>query len=196
MERFGASSDCGAGKKRARLRTLTQCALMAALLCLLAPWSIPLGAIPVSFGLFAVLLAGVLLGPWRGAISVLVYLLIGGIGLPVFSGAVGGFGALIGPTGGYLWAYPLAAILAGIFARAVFRRGCSVWRALLLTLFLSVSVLVCYLMGVIQLACVTEVSIGGAILSGAVPFLPFDLFKCLAVAFLAAGIQKRAPVKR
>lgn len=195
MEHSGFSIGSSTGKKRARLRMLTQCALMAALLCLLAPWAIPMGAIPVSFGLLAVLLAGALLGPWRGAISVWVYLLIGLIGLPVFSGGVGGFGVLIGPTGGYLWAYPVSAILAGVFARAVFRRSSSVWRALLLALLLSVSVFVCYLIGVIQLALVADLSVGAAILSGALPFLPFDLIKCLAVSFLVMGIQKRAPIK-
>lgn len=180
---------------RERLRVLTQCALMAALLCLLAPWAIPIGAIPVSFGLFAVLLAGALLGPWRGTLSVMIYLLMGALGLPVFSGGVGGFGCLIGPTGGYLWAYPLAAILAGASARFLLYRSSSAVRVLLLAFSLLPSVLVCYLLGTVQLALVSELSFGAAIAAGVLPFLPLDLCKCLAASLIAQGIQKRAPIK-
>lgn len=174
---------------RRRVGSLTLCALMAAFLCILSPWAIPIGAIPVSLSLFAVLLSGVLLGPWRGSAAVLVYLLVGFIGLPVFGGGAGGFSVLIGPTGGYLCAYPIAACLGGILWRLAPRNGRFAFWGSFVALFPSVAL--CHLFGILWLSYVSQMSIEAAFLSGSLPFLPFDLIKCLAVALLAPILKKR-----
>ena len=93
---------------------MTLCALFAAVICVLSPISIQIGPIPVSLGLLGVLLAASVLGPVRGVTAVLVFILAGACGLPVFSGGRGGFSVLIGPTGGYIWGYLPAAVIAGI----------------------------------------------------------------------------------
>ena len=82
-------------------------ALMSAIICILAPISIPLGFtdIPISLGLFAILITAYVLTPAQAVISVLIYILLGSFGLPVFSKYTGGIGVLFGPTGGYIIGY-------------------------------------------------------------------------------------------
>lgn len=86
-------------------RKLTRCALFAAMMALCAWIGLPLGHTVFTMQTFGVLLALGVLGGKRGTISILCYLLLGGAGLPVFSGFRGGIGAILGPTGGYLWGF-------------------------------------------------------------------------------------------
>ena len=86
-------------------RKLTRCALFAAMMALCAWIGVPLGHTVFTMQTFGVLLALGLLGGKRGTISILCYLLLGAAGLPVFSGFRGGIGAILGPTGGYLWGF-------------------------------------------------------------------------------------------
>lgn len=172
-------------KSSKRLRRIVRAALVAALICLMAPFSIPIGPISITLGLFAVLLAGALLGPVDGCISTIVYLFLGAVGLPVFSGAKAGFGVLIGPTGGYLWSYPFVALLAGFL--------CTLWlsRAAQKNVYVKVAgvfvallpaVLLCYLCGTIQYTFVANITFVKALSVCVIPFIPVDLAKCLAVA--------------
>ena len=89
-------------------------ALMAAALCVLGPLSVPIGAIPISLSNFVICLTAWLLGPKFGTLSVAVYLLIGLVGVPVFSGYGAGIAKLAGPTGGYLVGYLLLAFIGGL----------------------------------------------------------------------------------
>ena len=86
-------------------RKLTRCALFAAMMALCAWIGVPLGHTVFTMQTFGVLLALGLLGGKRGTVSILCYLLLGAAGLPVFSGFRGGIGAILGPTGGYLWGF-------------------------------------------------------------------------------------------
>ena len=86
-------------------RKLTRCALFAAMMALCAWIGIPLGHTVFTMQTFGVLLALGVLGGKQGTISILCYLLLGAAGLPVFSGFRGGIGAILGPTGGYLWGF-------------------------------------------------------------------------------------------
>lgn len=94
-----------------KIRKMTRCAMLAALLAVCAWISVPLGDGAVSMQTFAVFLTLGLLGGRLGSATVLVYLLLGAAGLPVFSGFRGGFGVLLGPTGGYLWGFLMACLL-------------------------------------------------------------------------------------
>lgn len=93
------------------VRNMTRCAFFAALLAICGWISVPLGAVTVSMQSFGVLLALGTLGGKRGSIAVAVYLALGAVGLPVFAGFRGGFGILLGPTGGYLWGFLISGIL-------------------------------------------------------------------------------------
>ena len=90
-------------------------ALMAAAMCVLGPLTVPIGAIPISLANFVICLTAWLLGPKFGTLSVAVYLLIGLVGVPVFSGYGAGIAKLAGPTGGYLVGYLLLAFIGGLF---------------------------------------------------------------------------------
>lgn len=96
---------------RTSTQQLSRLALMTAVICIAAPLQIPVGTVPVTLQTFVVALTGALLGARHGTLAVLAYLLIGAVGLPVFSGWTGGFGVLLGPTGGFLMGFlPLAAL--------------------------------------------------------------------------------------
>lgn len=94
-----------------KIRKMTRCAMLAALLTVCAWISVPVGDQAVSLQTFAVFLTLGLLGGRLGSATVLVYLLLGAAGLPVFTGFRGGIGVLLGPTGGYLWGFLAACLL-------------------------------------------------------------------------------------
>ena len=102
--------------KAMKTKDMTLIAVMAALICVAGPLSIPVGPIPLSLATFAVYLAGSVLGRKKGTIAVTLYLVIGVIGVPVFSGFSGGFQKLAGVTGGYLIGYLPCAYLSGVGA--------------------------------------------------------------------------------
>lgn len=165
--------------KKLKTDDLVIIALSAAILCILAPVSIPLGftPIPLTLGLFAVILAGILLGSVRGTICVLVYILLGAVGLPVFSGYTGGIPKIAGPTGGYLWGYLLLAFLAGFFTE----RFKGAWYMCLAGAILGT--VVCYAFGTVWLGIQLSMGPMEALWAGVIPFLPFDFLKIiLAVA--------------
>jgi biotin transport system substrate-specific component len=168
-------------------------AVFAALLAVLAVLpGIPVGPVPITLATLGVLLAGVLLGPWRGAAACLVYLLVGFAGVPVFAGGASGVGVLAGPSAGYLLAYPVGALVAGALVRALARRG---WHRAVLGLFLATAV---------ASAVVHAAGVAGLVRAGAftsvhdaavfdLAFWPGDLLKGLVAALVAAMVHRAQP---
>ena len=109
--------------KRATIVELTTAALMAAVLCVLAPHTLylPLSPVGITLGSFLVYLTGLLLGVRLGCISLVLYLCMGFLGLPVFSGYTAGAGVLFGPTGGFLLGYVPCVAIVGRIAERKFR---------------------------------------------------------------------------
>jgi biotin transport system substrate-specific component len=155
----------------------------SALLTVCAHVSLPLWFTPVPLSLqpFGVLLLGLLLSPRLAAGTVGGYLAAGAAGLPVFAPtpAIGGLAHLIGPTGGYLLAYPLAAILISTVWR---RTGRGFATAIVSAALGDLTILVC---GALWLAAATHASIWTALSLAAVPFLPGDALKIAAAAGVA-----------
>ncbi len=170
--------------RRAALLRMTRISLFAALLCVLAPFSLPLGAVPVSLGLLAVFLCGILLPPQESLAAVAVYLGLGALGLPVFSGFSGGFGVLLGPLGGYLWSYLAVAPMTGV---SVGKCGMLRW---LLFVFLLLPLFICYLFGSLQYAFVAEIEVTAALYICVLPFLPFDILKLVFAVRIAARLKR------
>ena len=100
-------------KSRSTVYQLCFVALMAAVMCFMGPLSIPIGEVPVSFTNLIIYLSVYLLGMKMGTASCIVYLLLGMVGLPVFSGYSGGMAKLAGPTGGYLIGFIFMALICG-----------------------------------------------------------------------------------
>ena len=170
--------------KHAALYRAVACAVMAALMGAVAPLSIPLKPVPITLGTMMVLLAAQLLG-WRwGTVSVLVYLLMGAVGLPVFSGYLGGLSRLAGPTGGYLIGYlPLALIAGAVCGRTRNR--------FLQALGMIAGVLACYLLGTVWFCLQGGYTVGVALTKCVTPFLPFDAAKIAVVLVLGPILKDR-----
>ena len=141
---------------------------------------------PFTLAPFVVVLAGLLLGPADGAMAMVLYLAAGAAGLPVFA-PVGapGIARLLGPTGGYLLAYPVAAAVAGVIGAGRSSLGIRVAAAL-------AAMLTIYLGGLAQLAILTG-SLASAALIGALPFAAADAVKAV-VAALVSGPRRRRDV--
>lgn len=156
----------------------------AVLTALAARVAVPVPGSPVPFTLqpMAVLIAGVALGPQLGAASMAAYLAAGAAGLPVFV-AGGGLAYLLGPTGGYLLAYPAA---AGVVGWAAWRRSGVGWRAL----GLAAGVLLIHAGGVSWLAVLSGLEV--AVAQGSTPFLLLDAFKAVLVLLFADRLADAA----
>ena len=159
-------------------------ALMAAVTCILAPLSVPIGPVPISLTNFAIYLSLYLLGWKRGTVSYLVYVLIGMVGVPVFSGFTGGMGRLLGPTGGYIVGFIPMALIAGVVIDRFRNRGIQ------LAGMIAGSA-VCYSFGTAWYCFQAGSSVGAALGTGVVPFIPGDLVKMLIAMALGPMIRSR-----
>lgn len=161
---------------------------MAAVTAVAAQIAVPLpfSPVPFTFQVLAVVLSGLLLGPYQGALSQAVYVLIGAAGAPVFAGFTGGLGHIAGPTGGYLVSYPIAAALAGLAALTV--REATRRRALWMGFLCGCAALaVIYALGAIWLSVVAGLPLPAAVAQGVAPFVGFDLVKVALATLVAVG---------
>ena len=158
-------------KNKSTIYQLTTCAIMTALMCILGPMSIPIGPIPVSFTNLVIYLAVYLLGTKGATISYLIYLLLGAVGLPVFSGYAGGLAKLAGPTGGYLIGFILMALICGIVMKK------SHENTIITIIGMIVATAVAYLFGTVWFVLQMQCSVWYALTVCVFPFIPFDLIK-------------------
>lgn len=170
---------------RFQTQELTKMALFTALICVSAYIIIPLPFSPVSLTAqtFIINLMALLLTPRQTAYTLLLYILLGSLGLPVFSGGLGGLGKLLGPTGGYIFSWliavPLISLLKG--PRYSFYRYCTV------TILVGMPII--YLMGTAYMKILTGMNWAGAFTAAVLPFIPLDLFKCISAAIVAKPVQ-------
>lgn len=153
------------------------------LMALSAQLVIPIGPVPFTGQTFVVLLTGALLGSRLGAITMIVYLVEGASGLPFFYGGSGGVAHLLGPTGGYLVAFPAAAFITGAFAEHDWDR-----RFATAVAAMAIGSLVITLSGWTWLAIVTNTSMPVVFTTTVSKLIPGDIIKILlAAAALPAG---------
>lgn len=141
--------------------------------------------VPVTLQVLAILLAGGLLGRTWGAISMLLYLLLGAAGLPVFAGGTAGVGVLLGPTGGYLLSAPAAAWIVGLLAPC--SRSQTYWRTALAML---AGLCVVYLGGAGWAMLVGGHGLAAVVSGWILPFVPLDLVKVVAAAALSTAVTQ------
>lgn len=169
---------------------LVLCAFCAAVTCVLAPISVPLaGEVPISLATFAVMLSGILLGGRFGAISQLVYVLLGSVGVPVFAGWTGGIGITLGVTGGYIIGYILMAFVAGLFYHLFGRNasGTRKYAVMFVSMILATASL--YILGTAWFMAQTGMTLTASLAACVIPFLPGDLIKIIAVMLAALPIE-------
>ncbi len=176
--------------RKARLLRMVLCALCASVICVFSPISVPIGPVPISLGLFAVLVAGVILPPSDSLLAVSLFAALGAVGLPVFSGARGGFSVLAGPTGGYIWGFILTAPVTGLIIRLLGNRAS---KPLAVTALYTASALcgtlVCYAAGTLQFCLVTGTEPIKALSLCVFPFIPVDMLKALCASILGATVR-------
>lgn len=171
-------------KSRISVKDMAFVAMFAALIAVCSMISIPIGEVPVTLQTFGVCLAAAMLGRRRGILSVLIYILLGAVGVPVFAGFKGGFGVLAGPTGGYIAGFLLTALIIGTAADKWGRK------ALPLTLSMVLGVLLCYAVGTAWFMIVTKMHLGESLLLCVVPFLIPDGVKIAAAVILSVQLSK------
>ncbi len=169
-----------------KVKDMTLTAVMAALVCIAGPLTIPAGPIPLSLATFAVYLSGAVLGKKRGTLAVALYLLIGIIGVPVFSGFSGGFQKLAGVTGGYLVGYLPCAFLSGLGAERAEEES-RIW---ILPAKMAAGTAVLYTIGTAWFMIQSGNALGTALSLCVVPFLPGDTVKIAAAVMLTVPVRK------
>jgi len=152
-----------------------------------ARFYLPFTPVPVTGQVFAVLLAGVILGKWYGGLSQGLYAGIGAAGLPWFSGMKGGIDVLSGVTGGYIVGFIAAALVIGWFTDRYVRSRS--FAGLLILMVFGIGVI--HLFGVIQLSVVLQVNAQTAIEKGSLPFIAVDVYKAMIAAAIAAAVTPR-----
>ena len=160
-------------------------ALMAAVLCVIGPLSVPIGAIPISLSNFVISLTVWLLGPKFGTLSVAIYLALGAVGMPVFSGYGGGLAKLAGPTGGYLIGYLAMAFIGGLFVEK--SKGNPVVSGIGLVIGVAVSYVFGTAWFVFQMGCELSYALAVCVY----PFIAFDLAKVIIACVIGALLRKR-----
>ena len=158
-------------------------ALLAALIAVGAFIQIPLGPVPITLQTFFIVLAGFILGSANGALAMLLYIVAGAIGLPIFAGGKAGFAVLFGPTGGYLIGFIGTAYLAGFGKRSKGLIMPLVWGLLGLA--------VVYGIGFLRLKFVLDISFAKAAAIGITPFIPGDIIKVAAAAVALQFLRKQ-----
>lgn len=160
-------------------------AIMTAITAVMAQISIPLPMmVPMTMQTFAVTLAGIILGAKCGSIAMGVYLLLGAVGVPVFSGFKGGLQILIGPTGGFLLSFPIMAYIIGKGIELRRQKG-------MFTLLLCVGTIANYVVGVLMYCVVMESSVWTAITACVLPFVPSAIIKAVLASVLGIRLRKQ-----
>lgn len=167
-------------------RELIICGLFASIIAILSQISIPLPftTVPLTMQVFAIVLCGLLLGSKLGFISLIIYTLLGAIGLPVFAQMSGGISAIIGPTGGFILSFPILALVTGYFSKKYDS-------ILLITLGMVIGLLLSYLIGTLQFMLIMKVSFMQGLTLCVIPFVALDLVKIGLAIGLGLNLSKR-----
>jgi len=168
-----------------KVRFLTTTALMTAVICILGPLSLPIGPVPISLTNLALYFTMYILDTKRGVTAYIVYLLIGLIGLPVFSGFQGGPQKLVGPTGGYLIGFiPMILIIGPVIKRFYKKRVLSI-------IVMEAATWVAYLFGTIWLKTSAGMTFQAALAAGVLPFVIEDFAKIVIAGIFGPVLRDR-----
>lgn len=180
MSENNVSGNVAVNTQTARTKKIVLIGLMTAVTCILGPLSIPLpfSPVPISLTNFAIFLAVFILGMKDATISFIIYLLLGAVGVPVFSAFSGGLGKLVGPTGGYLFGFIFLALIMGFFMEHFDRK-------IVPTIIgMIIGMAVCYIFGTVWLAKLMSLSFNEALALGVLPYLAGDVAKIIIAVII------------
>ena len=159
-------------------------AIMAAVICVASPFSIPIGPIPISLANLVIWTAVYLLGAVDGTLSTIIFILLGAVGLPVFSGGAGGLAKLTGATGGYIIGYIFMALVAGFTMEAAKRKTIPTFLAFIL------GDAICYVIGTAWFVHLTGKTLAASMSLCVTPFIPGDLIKIALSIAIGMSVRK------
>lgn len=171
--------------KNQRVLKLTLIALMAAILCILSPIAIPLpfSIVPISCATFAVYLCAGVLGHKLGTISVIIYILLGMVGVPVFAGWSAGVGVVVGPSGGYVIGYLIISFCTGFF---ISKANGNIFFTVL---GMIIGTIGCYGIGTVWLGMQLDLGVKEALLAGVIPFILGDIIKIIIATIIIKPLR-------
>ena len=174
-------------QKKKKLTDIAIMGLSVAVLAVSAWISIPLGSIPVTLQTMAVCLIAGLLGPKKSLLTILVYMLAGFVGLPVFSGFNGGAFVILGPTGGYILGFVFTVLISSLTAKKT-------ESILVLSVFMFLGITACYIMGSIWFYFVynreSEIDFYKILSMCVIPFIVPDIIKAILAAVLTKRLKR------
>lgn len=164
------------------IRNICQISVFTAVIAICAQISIPMpGGVPMTLQVWGILLSGILLGPKNGSLAALIYMLLGMAGAPVFSGFNGGFGTILGPSGGFILSFPAAALAAGLGANLGGK---------LLSIGIAAAIIINFASGMLYFAFVTESTLSAAFFAAVAPFLPAAVLQVVVLSVVGARLRK------
>lgn len=174
-----------------KTKKLVIISVMTAVLCVVGPVTVPIpfGPVPISLATLVMFFAVYMLGTGQAVAATALYLLIGAIGVPVFSGFTGGLSKFAGPTGGYLAGYLPMVLIAGVIIGKNIRSSKS--GMLIAAAGMAAGTIVCYLLGTLWYCISCHVGFGQAMLVCVVPFLPADVVKIAVAAVFGPKLRER-----
>lgn len=171
--------------KQKRIKEMCVTAIFAALICIAAPFSVNIGSlVPISLATLAVYIVSGMLDVKCSVAAVAVYIMLGAVGLPVFSGFSGGVQKLFGVTGGYIIGYLALAGIVSLMTSKINKKY-------IYPLSMLLGTVVLYLIGTVWFIVQTKSAVGAALMSCVVPFIPGDLVKIAAASVLCINLKPR-----
>ncbi len=175
---------------RSKTLNIVYCGIFATITGILSQITIPMpGGVPFTLQTFAVCLAGIILGSKRGFVSILVYVLMGTIGLPVFSGFSGGVGKILGATGGFILSFPIMSFIIGLICEKINNKA-------LIFLGIILSSIPNYLIGIFQFSLVTGTTFYNSFLVSVLPFILVDIIKIILATMLGFILINNKSMKK
>ncbi|WP_201716568.1 biotin transporter BioY [Rossellomorea arthrocnemi] len=168
-----------------KLRMIIHCAIFAAMTGILAQIEIPLPLVPISGQTLAVGITATILGSRYGALSLICYAALGAVGVPVFAGFSGGAQVLVGPTGGYIFGFIIAAYFTGLILE---KTKFTIPMAMIAN---TVGMVITLILGTIQLKFVADLGWSQAMAAGVYPFIVVGLIKAFLASWIGITVRKR-----
>lgn len=164
--------------------------IFASVICIFSILTVPIGSVPITLSIFAVFLCSMVLGLKKGTAAVIIYILCGAFGLPVFSGFRGGINVLLSPTGGYITGYIFIALIMG-FISDITKTMKTKKRIIFISIGCVFSMVLCYIFGTLQFSFITKTPFKISLAICVYPFIIIDTIKIFAAVFLGEILRKR-----
>lgn len=155
------------------IKRITYISILTCILCVVSPFSLNIGTIPITLSLFIICIIGIICKPYESLLAVILYIFIGLIGIPVFSSFTSGIGMIIGPTGGFIIGYIPCILIISLITR-INKKQISLY---FISTFLGT--IVCYLIGTLWYMLYANVTFKYSLLICVVPFVLFDIVKII-----------------